>query len=325
MARQSLEEKLARLKQLEEAPPSDDARREIRQALSGSSSALAARAARAVAKLGLQDLASELVAAFHRSLQTPVKTDPGCRAKLSIIEALNKLDYPEADVFLHGIRHVQMEPSYGPPVDTADHLRAACAFSLYRIGYAELLCELVTLLMDREPVVRRAAVKVLSELGQETGEMLLRLKVLQGDRESEVLGDCFSCLISIAPKRSLRFVEQFLIADNPPVAEEAALAIGNSRLPEACTLLCDYRERVVSASFKRTLLLAIALTRCEDAFTFLLAVVQDEHPDNAAAAVRSLSIYSDNPERRERIHETVRLRDNSVISAAYEKEIASKF
>ena len=123
MARQSLDEKLALLKKLEdEGLQSDGAVREIRQMLSGSSSALAARATRVAARLSLRELAPELVAVFNRDLENPVKADPGCRAKLAAVEALNSLDYPEADVFLRGIRHVQMEPSYGPPVDTASDL-----------------------------------------------------------------------------------------------------------------------------------------------------------------------------------------------------------
>jgi len=324
MAKQSFDEKLARLKKLEEGPISDNAIREIRQALSGASSVLAARAARAVAKLGSLDLAPDLMAVFNRCLQNPVKTDPGCRAKIAAVEALNALDCPEADIFLRGIHHIQMEPSYGPPVDTADYLRAACAFGLYRIGHPGLLCEMVSLLVDREPVARCAAIKVLTELGRESSEMLLRLKVLQGDKEPKVLGDCFNALMAIAPARSLQFVAQFLPADDTAVAEEAALAIGNSRLKDAYVLLHDFLERSVQPIFKRTLFLAIALTRCEEAFLLLLGIVRDENPDNAAAAVQALSIYSNNPERREQIREASYLRNDHAIAEAYEKAIAKK-
>jgi HEAT repeat protein len=323
-ARQSFEEKLARLKELEDCPNPGDAVPEIRQALSSASSAVAARAARAAAKLELCDLTPELIAVFDRCLQYPVVADPGCRAKIAVIEALSALDYSEPEVFLRGIRHVQMEPSYGPPVDTADHLRAACAFGLYRLGYPELLYEMVSLLMDREPVARRAAIKVLTELGQESSALLLRSKILQGDKEPEILGDCFNGLMAIAPARSLEFVGRFLLAEDPAIAEEAALAIGNSRLRQAFMLLGDFRDRSVRPGFKRMLLLPLALTRCEEAFTLLLGVVQDEHPETAAAAVRALSIYSDNPERRERIQEAVWARNEPAVSAAYQKEIARK-
>jgi HEAT repeat protein len=325
MARLSFEEKLARLKKLAEGFASDDAIREIRQALSGANSVLAAKAAAVAAKLGLLDLAPDLISAFNRHLQDPVKSDPGCRAKIAAIEALNALDYAEADVFLRGIRHIQQEYSYGSPVDTADLLRAACAFGLYRLGHPELLCELAFLLMDREPAARRAAIKVLTESGRESCEMMLRMKVLQGDREPEILGDCFSGLMAIAPARSLRFVEPFLSAEDPGIAEEAALAIGGSRLPEAYALLRDVREREIPPSFKRMLLLPIALTRCEEAFTMLLGVVQGERPENAKAAVQALSIYCDNPERREQIHKAVFVRNDAAVSEAYEKGIGRDF
>jgi HEAT repeat protein len=290
--------------------------------LSGSSSALAARAARAAARLALRELSPELAAVFNRCLKNPVKTDPGCRAKLAAVEALNSFDYPEADVFVRGIRHVQMEPSYGPPVDTADHLRAACAFGLYRLGYSELLCEMVSLLMDRQPVARRAAIRVLTEVRQESCEMLLRLKALQGDEKAEILGDCLNGLMVISPVRSLPFVERFLSAKDQAVVEEAALAIGNSRSPNAYLLLQDLRERTVIPALKRMLLLPIALTRCEEAFKLLLNAVRNEPPESAAAAIEALPIYSENPERNEMIRQTVLARNDRAVAAAYDKAIA---
>ena len=324
MAKQSLEEKLARLKRIEEGLCPDDAVREIRQALSGANNILSARAAQSAAILKLRDLGQELIAVFDRCMQNPAKTDPGCRAKLAAIEALNALDYPGADIFLRGIRHVQMEWSFGQPVDTADNLRAACAFGLYRLGHPELLFELVTLLTDVQPAARRAAIKILTEPGHEWSELLLRMKVLQGDREVVVLGDCFSGLMAIAPLHSLRFVAQFILSEDAGIAEEAALAIGNSRLPEAFALLCDYRNDSVAPAFKRMLLLPIALTRCDEAFNLLISVVKEEHPDNAEAAVQALSIYGNNPERHGQIREAVFARNDPSISAAYEKEMAGR-
>jgi hypothetical protein len=96
MAKLSFEEKRARLKKLAEEPASDDAAREIRQALSGANSVLAAKAAAVAAKLGLWNLAPDLISAFNRYLQDPVRSDPGCRAKIAAIEALNALDGSEA-------------------------------------------------------------------------------------------------------------------------------------------------------------------------------------------------------------------------------------
>lgn len=317
MAKQSFDEKLSRLKKIEEEQSSAGAVHELRRALMDANNFLAARAARVVAKLGLQDLAPELLAVFNRFLQNPAKTDPGCRAKIAAIEALNALDYPEADVFLQGIRHIQLEYSFGAPVDTADNLRAACAFGLYRLGYPGLLHEMVSLLTDPASAARRATIKVLTELGRESCETLLRYKALQGDSEPEVLGDCFSGLIAIAPTPSLAFVAQFLSADDTAVAEEAALAIGNSRLKDAFPLLRDFLDHCSRPAFKRLLLLPIALTRCEEAFQLLLGIVREKPSDYAAAAVEALSIYRDNPERREQIREAVAMRNDSAITKAF--------
>jgi len=320
MPRQSLDEKFARLKELEEQGlHSDDSVREIRQFMAGTSSVLAAKAAKAAARLEIRGLGPELVSLFHRRMKNSVKNDPGCHAKIAVVEALSSLDIPDADVFIQGIRHIQMEPSFGPPVDTADRLRAACAFGLYRMGHRELIPEMVMLLMDREPAARRAAIKVLIDIGQESCEMLLRLKALQGDDEPEIMGDCLNGLIAISPARSLPFVDRFLSAKDPAVVEEAALALGNSRLPEACMRLQEFRER--SPLLKSMLLLPIALTRCEQAFSLLLDVIRKEHAENAAAAVEALSIYAGNPERRQLIREAVLTRNDPAVNSAYEESI----
>ena len=56
---------------------------------------------------------------FHRFMENPVKTDPGCSAKVELVTALHDLDCAREEVFLQGLRHVQKEPGWGPPVDTA--------------------------------------------------------------------------------------------------------------------------------------------------------------------------------------------------------------
>ena len=45
-------------------------------------------------------LAPDLVAAFDRFMIEPVETDKVCRAKIAIVEALNKIEYDNEDVFL---------------------------------------------------------------------------------------------------------------------------------------------------------------------------------------------------------------------------------
>jgi len=89
MTRLSFDEKLSRLKKLGEGPCSDATVHEIHRALSGANSILAAEAALAAARLELSGLISDLVSAYYRFLQNPVKKDPGCHAKLAAVEALS--------------------------------------------------------------------------------------------------------------------------------------------------------------------------------------------------------------------------------------------
>src|SRR2546426_7821857 len=56
---------------------------------------------------------------------------------------------PEEAIYLTGIRHIQMEGSYGPPIDTAAALRSASAMALVHMHYPDAVLHVVTLLVDR--------------------------------------------------------------------------------------------------------------------------------------------------------------------------------
>ena len=168
---------------------------------------------------------------FPRFMSDPVKRDPGCRAKLAVVEALVEFGARETELYLRGLHHVQKEPAYGPPIDTADGLRVRCADALSRLGYPDIVLELVTLLTDAEPGARAGAAQVLAGVGTEAAEAVLRMKVLTGDREPAVLGACFQGLLQMEPDRSLAFVASYMKHPDPDVPLEAALALGESRHP----------------------------------------------------------------------------------------------
>ena len=97
----------------------------------------------------------------------------------------------------------------------------------------DVLLELTTLLMDREPEPRRTAAQNLGlALPSEASELVLRLKVLAGDESPEVLGDCFSSLLFLAPERSFDFVVGFLACGSPDVVQAASIALAQSQLRE---------------------------------------------------------------------------------------------
>lgn len=320
--RASIEDKLTRISELENSLPSDDATAELRKVLSGANSLLLARAAKVALRCGLADLIPNLVTTLDRLLNKPAKSDPGCLAKLAIAEALDHLESDGADVFLRGIRHVQPEPVYGGSVDTAAEFRGRCGCALARIGYSEALFELTSLLMDPEPQSRLSAARAVAHVGGSESELLLRMKVLAGDEEPNVLGECFSGLLSVNPDRSIDFVSDFLDSDDTAIVEEVVLALGESRTMRAFEILCNYREdNIVDPELREPLLLAMALTRCEEAFEYLLDVIGEEHTENAVAAVTAMHVFHTDDKRRNKIHDAVRRRDESLVTQTWEMQM----
>ncbi len=322
MARgQSLDARLASLENLKEDPFCEAAIGELRRTLADPSNILAARAAEIVGESGLSDLVPDLAAAFDRFMEDPTKSDKECLAKTAIVGTLNDLDYEDEALFFRGIRHVQLEWLWGDPsIDTAADLRGRCGFALARLRHPDTFFELTALLVDREPHARRSAVSSLGCLECERSELLLRMKALTGDFEPPVVGECFSALRRISPTRSLDFVAGFLDHKDPPVAEGAAIALGESRRPEAFELLRERWEGYPDPTFRKMLLLPIALFRSYEALDFLLGVVTQDPLALAAPAVTSLKLYRNDDDRCARVRRAVVDRDNATVSAAYEIE-----
>ena len=104
------------------------------------------------------------------------------------------------------MRHVQMEPGWGGSSDTAVELRAVCAMGLASTTYPNKLRELVNLLVDREWQARAGAVRAIAAVGSDAAALLLRFKALSGDKEPEVLSECFSGLLAIEGAEALPLV-----------------------------------------------------------------------------------------------------------------------
>jgi hypothetical protein len=313
----SVEETLARLGKLTKTSFTESEMKDIQKALSSANNVIVAKAAKVVADGRLISLLPQLIQAFERFMNKPAKTDKGCFAKIAIVEALDVLQYPTTEIFRQGIRHVQMEPIYGGQQDTAANLRAKCALALARREVVDIFFELIPLLTDPEPQPRLDAVKALTYLNEEKSELLLRLKVLTGDAEPQVLSECFAGLMSIAPERSTPFVAGFLSATDLMLAEGAALALGESHCREAFSILRNCWEDAIEQDVKTMLLLPMALSRCEEAFNFLLDVVRDEYRAYAAAAVSALKVYINDVHQRQKIQQAVKERDEPMVSDIY--------
>jgi len=310
-----LEDVLAALRAARADPTSDSSLAEIRKGLGSKHNLAVAKAAAIVGEHELSGFTADLIAAFDRLMADP-GSDKGCAAKAAIAEALYRLGHDDPAVFLRGIRHVQMEPVFGGRVDTAIDLRGACALGLVRMGYRHALVELADLLADREAPARISAARAIAYRGGEDGAPLLRLRALVGDPEPQVVAECLTALLRIAPRQSLAFVTSFLEAKDEALAEGAALALGGARLPEAFPLLREWAERAIGAGPRRAALLALATLRREEAFEYLLALVRDGSPPMAAEAITALGIYKEDDAIRRRAAEAAATRDEPHIKEA---------
>ncbi|MFC1706773.1 hypothetical protein ACFL59_08125 [Planctomycetota bacterium] len=311
---------MARLTALPRSASNEDTVRELRRALAGKSNVLAAKAADIAAECAATALVSDLAAAFDRLLPEPDKADKGCLAKIAIVRALNSLEYDDTELFLQGIRHFQLEPAFGGRVDVADHLRAESAFGLVRLGYLEVLFELTTLLSDPEIAARRAAIEALRMVAAEACELLLRLKASSGDAEPELMGEVLSALVSINFERSKELVARFLSSRDQIIAQGAALALGETRRPEAFDLLRRQWRSWIDGERRKVLLLPIALLRSDESVRFLVQVVRNDPRELAIAALAALRIYADDPDRRETVRAAALQRDDSDVAEAYVRE-----
>jgi HEAT repeat protein len=310
-----IEDTLAALNRLRDDPSSTAGLGELRRALAGKSPHVAAKAAQIAGEAEIAALTADLVAAFDRFLVNPLKSDPNCAAKTAIAEALYRIGADTADVFLRGIRHVQMEPVWGGKTDTAGTLRGVCALGLVRIRYDDALVEIADLLADPDDRVRAAAARAIAYSDSPQGIPLLRLRALAGD-VPEVVSECFAALLALDAASGMPFVARFLNRDDQPLQEAAALALGGARLAAAFPLLREWWERTPQVDLRRTALLAIAMLKQDAALEFLLTIVRQGRAPDGRDAIAALAIYRHDEALAARLREAAEGREDVDLRAA---------
>jgi len=296
-----VEEKRSRLNDARESPGSEASLAILRKGLADRVSIVVARAAELAGELGAAALVPDLIAAFERFRADPSK-DKGCLAKTAIVETLTRLEHPDPDVFLAGIRHVQMEPSYGGRVDAAVEVRATSALGLALTNYDGLLFELVHLLADPAWRARFAAARALACTGRHDVIPVLQHKATIGDEEPEVTGECLAGLMMLAPERYVPFADSFVEHEDPAVAEAAILAFGVVRSEPAFQTLAR-RWPGLPAALGGAALSAFAMMRCDAALDFLIHLIEHAEEKIAAQAERVLLLHQDSENVRRRIQE----------------------
>jgi HEAT repeat protein len=310
-----LEDRLAELATLGKLPDAPETRKQLRKHLASKTSLITAKTAEIIAHIEHHDFLPDLIAAFHRFMKDPAKTDKGCAAKTAIVKALLAADCDDEELFRIGVRHAQHEPTWGGRSDTAAPLRALCGLGLVQIGSPDALNELAALLADKEADARIGAAGALGHCGP-TAAPLLRFKVLAGDEEPAVIAECFNALMALSPSASFEFVARFVDPHYPSLYEHAALALSESRLPGVFELLKEKWTATFDREFKQTLLLPIALTRSDESRDFLISVLESGDIRLATAVINTLGIYRDDSAMRRLAEEAIDGPNKAQLSAA---------
>lgn len=310
---------LRELRAMEADDPSPEGIAKLRTLVEHRSNHVAGRAARLAGLWEAEGLIPDLIAAFRRFLVDPVKTDPGCAAKLPIIEALDRLNNGDASVYFEALRHIQREPSFGPPIDTAANLRGAAGHALLNLRHPDAWLALAALLNDQEHPTRRMAVESLGYSQTTEAELLLRMKIHGGDEEPDIASLALQSLMKCAPDRSLAFVQGYLSGAEPDLIAGAAMAIGEARLPDSCAILRAAMDGPAARYHRYAFYLPLALTREPEAFEVLLEALREERRHEALAAVKALSLYFGDPSRLERVAAVVTARGERDLVELFER------
>lgn len=297
------------LARLDEIPlHTAEGRKQIAKALGSRSNLVAAKAARTAGDAQWSEVAGDLATAFDRFLKRGADLDKGCTALNAIARALYALDYSDAELYLKGMKHVQMEPVWGGSVDTASELRAVCAMGLASTSWPDKLRELVHLLVDPEWQARAGAARALASVGSEPALLLLRLKALAGDQEPEVLSDCFNGLLAAEGPEGVRLVASFAVLKDQGVREAALLSLGASRRADAIEWLTERFARVADVETRQCILLSLATSRTEPAIAFLLGLILDGSGSSSEMALAAMEINRADRRIQEEVDQALRAR-----------------
>jgi hypothetical protein len=308
LANDRIERQLEDLKALRSAGPSEATVAALRKALADRVNVIAAKAAAITAELQLQALIPDLRKAFERLFDKPGQTDPQCWGKNAIAKALKDLGHAESGAFLRGLRHVQMERAYLRQEDTAVILRGTCAMALVQctdITRDETILHLLEVLTEEAATVRVDAARALEQMDGREAVWLLRMKARVGDREAPVTGQVLESLLNVEGSSAVAFVAGFLEDKQEEVREEAALALGTSRLPPAVEVLKEAWTKSRGEMQGRVLLRAISASRQDTAIEFLLNIVRQGRQWEAEEALLALELHRDSEELSKRIAEAV--------------------
>lgn len=323
MAKRNVEDELAQLASLRHTESRDSSEAQLSKALRDRVNLIVAKGASVAADLQLPTLIPEMLAAYDRLFQNATKSDPQCWGKTAIAKALKTLGYTQAAPFVRGVSYRQMEPVWGGESDTAATLRGTCTLALVQctdIPAQQILTVLVDAAADSAAPVRQDAVQGLEQWGSPEAVLLLRLKARLGDEDAAITGMVFDALLRLEETAAVAFVASFLEDSKEEIQEEAALALGSSKLEGAvAALIARWQARRLQEPFE-IWIRALGTSRLPSAFAFLLEIIRSGRPREAAAALAALEPRRESGEAWEKIAAAVSDRGDGELQSVFERQ-----
>jgi HEAT repeat protein len=321
-ANDRLESKLSELRGLRDA---DAATRVsgLRRALADRSNYLVAKAAEVAAECGHDELIPDLLTIYNELFgEDAVERDQLVRAKEAIARALRTLGYRQPEPFVRGLHHVQLEPAWGAPHGVEDHagsLRCACAHALVDTDLPDgtALRELIPHLTDPIARVRVDTVRAVSQVGGDDAVLLLRLKSHAGDREPEVIGECFAAILDREPNAAVAFIVPFLQHDDDAIKVEAAATLALARDPAALDHIRTFLREQLSTEVRTATIVACAASPQRAVADLLLEIIAGPDRSSAQSAIQALS--------ESRFRNDVRERARSAAQSSGDRELVAAF
>ena len=320
--RMSVDERLQRLRDVRDEGDLVKIREATTKFLTDGTNLVVAEAAKLIGEFALSGLEPVLLSTWERLVKhsDPIKADKGCTAKAAVIEALGQLDYDEPEFFLTAITYHQIEPAWPAAEDTAENVRGGCAFALARSQRLRIVDKLNAFVnyLQGSRADRINAAKSIADTGHETAIPLLRLKLLLGDGDAEVMGVCMSGLLDLAPLPSIPLVAEFLSNPTENVVLEAAAALGICGKPAAVEALIATWKRTGSKDLQNSLLLSIGLSRDAAALNFLISQLESNiDVETVLDALKPSCVYQ---ETRDRVRSIIEKIGDKQWKAAFERK-----
>ena len=152
--------------------------------------------------------------------------------------------------------------------------------------------------------------RALAASGSEAALLLLRFKALTGDREPEVLADCFTGLLAAEGAEAVPFVASFASSRTKEIRETAILALGASRRPDAIEWMKQRFGEIADAETRKCILLSLATSRTEAGIDFLIELIREGSPQTSAFAVSAMEINHGDRLIQERVDQALRVRED---------------